>query len=63
MEDAFKLTADLREALIGKTISGVDVDDGQPFGTSFTLLFSDGTSAYLETDGYDGIGITIEPGQ
>lgn len=58
--NAYKFTSDKRDALVGKTIANIDVEDGASFGVSFRMTFTDGTSVYVETEGYEGIGITVE---
>ena len=58
--DAYKLTEEKRAAMVGKTIASIDVEDGAYFGTGFRLTFTDGTTIYVETEGYEGVGITVE---
>ena len=57
---AYKMDQAKRDALIGKTIASIDVEDGASFGMSFRMTFTDGTSIYVESEGYEGIGITVE---
>lgn len=60
MMNAYKLNEEKRAAMVGKTIASIDVEDGASFGVSFRMTFTDGTSIYVETEGYEGIGITVE---
>ena len=56
----FKMTKEKRDALVGKTIASVDVADGDSFGTSFNITFTDGTSVCIGTEGYEGVSIITE---
>lgn len=60
MTAAYKMDQAKRAALIGKTIASIDVEDGASFGVSFRMTFTDGSSVYVESEGYEGVGITPE---
>lgn len=55
----YRLTAQLRASLVGKTIESIDVEDDAYFGTGFTMKFTDGSSAFIESEGYEGVGVTV----
>lgn len=59
MTEMFKMTEEKRAALIGKTIADFSVKVGEDTGTSFTIFFTDGSSVYVESEGYEGVGLTV----
>lgn len=59
MTEMFDMTEEKRAALIGKTIADIDVPVGGSFNTGFNITFTDGSSIYIESEGYEGIGITV----
>lgn len=59
MTDAYYMTAEKRKALIGKTIAEIDVKVGDTFTTGFGITFTDGSSIFIESEGYEGVGVSI----
>lgn len=59
MSDEYFMTAEKRKALIGKTIADISVKVGETFTTGFHVTFTDGSTIFIESEGYEGIGVSV----